>query len=434
MIKMKSIHIQNLGPIQECQLDLRDCMVFIGPQASGKSTLTKAVYFFRSLRDDYIQFIYECISNGKIEKPISSFRKMIRKKFLNYWGSSYHMNDMYLKFVYKDAVHIEITLEDTKRYVNTQFSPELEKELMRVYTEAKEYIVAQNNEQAFLKTRLDLIRQNTFMIGIEKQLQKLFEDDKELVFIPAGRSLLATLTEQIQQLNSEKLDVLMGAFLERINNNKKIFNKKLSELVYEKKKLSSDKINTKMAEMAADLIGNILRGEYRNDYDGEKIYVSESKYTKLNYSSSGQQEVIWILHLIFLFVLERRNVFMVIEEPEAHLFPEAQKELVKLIFLMANSNCNEVVLTTHSPYVLSSVNNLIYAHLVGKRSPQSAAEVIPLHLWVDPERTGAYFVDNGSIRNLINPELGLIQAEAIDSVSNHLNDEYDRLLDLETPL
>jgi predicted ATPase len=53
----------------------------------------------------------------------------------------------------------------------------------------------------------------------------------------------------------------------------------------------------------------------------------------------------------------------VVEEPEAYLFPVAQKQIIDLIALLANQNENQVIVTTHSPYILSSFNNLLYAYI-----------------------------------------------------------------------
>ena len=42
-----------------------------------------------------------------------------------------------------------------------------------------------------------------------------------------------------------------------------------------------------------------------------------------------------------------------VEEPEAYLFPVAQKQII------------DFAITTHSPYILSSLNNLLYAYNLG---------------------------------------------------------------------
>lgn len=52
---MQTITIKNFGPIVEIiDLPINDFMVFIGPQASGKSTIAKAIYFFKQLREEFL--------------------------------------------------------------------------------------------------------------------------------------------------------------------------------------------------------------------------------------------------------------------------------------------------------------------------------------------------------------------------------------------
>jgi predicted ATPase len=264
---------------------------------------------------------------------------------------------------------------------------------------------------------------------------KLFSEDKDLIFIPAGRSLLGTLSDQLHNIHPHKLDYLMMAFLDRINNSRSLFNKSLPEMVTEKKKLTQDIIDKDAVSMAQKIIEDILKGSYRFDREGEKLYIDQEKYTKLNFSSSGQQESLWILLLIFLIILENKPVFGVIEEPEAHLYPEAQKNMVNLISLLANyankQANNQIIITTHSPYILSSVNNLLYAWKIGEKLPKKVSAVINRRLWMDRRKLGAYFIENGIAKNILDEELELIQAEAIDSASQLINEEYEFLFNLD---
>jgi predicted ATPase len=112
----------------------------------------------------------------------------------------------------------------------------------------------------------------------------------------------------------------------------------------------------------------IRKGEYRfnADLDKERTYFKNNHYVKLQYASSGQEESVWILLLIFRYILDETSVFMVFEEPEAHLYPETQSDIVELIGLLANLYHNPIIKTTHSPYILSAFNNLSYAYQVAK--------------------------------------------------------------------
>jgi predicted ATPase len=59
-------------------------------------------------------------------------------------------------------------------------------------------------------------------------------------------------------------------------------------------------------------------------------------YVYLSNASSGQKECIRISQEqdIFLNILDGSKVLIIIEKPEAHLFPIAQKQLIELLALL----------------------------------------------------------------------------------------------------
>ena len=89
-----------------------------------------------------------------------------------------------------------------------------------------------------------------------------------------------------------------------------------------------------------------------------------------------------------------------------------------------------MVLTTHSPYILTALNNYIYAYQVGQKNPTEVSALIPKHLWIDPKRVSAYFVENGTARSIMDEELQHICAEEIDQASTLTNELYDKLLEI----
>ncbi len=72
------------------------------------------------------------------------------------------------------------------------------------------------------------------------------------------------------------------------------------------------------------------------------------------------------------------------EEPETHLHPAAQVEVMKVIAFLVNIG-HSFVVTTHSPYILYVVNNMIQRFI-------SLKEVIPEgeHRWLNPDKVAAY--------------------------------------------
>ena len=65
---MQRIKIKHLGPVQELEMEIKDFNLLIGEQATGKSTVAKAIYFFRIIKGtltDYLCQVYDtALYNG----------------------------------------------------------------------------------------------------------------------------------------------------------------------------------------------------------------------------------------------------------------------------------------------------------------------------------------------------------------------------------
>jgi len=158
----------------------------------------------------------------------------------------------------------------------------------------------------------------------------------------------------------------------------------------------------------------------------------------LSNTSSGQQESIRILQDIFLNILDNTKVLRILEEPEAHLFPIAQKQLIELLALMVNQNDdNQLIITTHSPYVLTVFNNLLFANRVVEKNPSTQSEVaqiIPQDSWLSAKDFSAYSLGNQSVGEdtnycepIFNQEKGTIQQNYLDTVSEILGGDFQAL-------
>lgn len=428
-MNMHQLTIDKLGPIQHCELPIRQYTILTGFQAAGKSTVAKAIYFFRTLKDDIYQLIqqhqyseliyrlkYAPLPEDTKQRSLrGDFESFVRNKFLSTFGSSYSMDkSMRLHYQYNDDVEITIRLDKsrnslTPNFVWVKYSPRIREFLSSPWTA--------NNREA-----------------LRRELDALFDDSYETVYIPAGRSVLTVLGSQFNYFYSTMddeqkrlLDACTRDYLERVMRLRPQFANGLEGLV-EGKLLSKAKL--KLYKEALALAGQILKGKYTVADGEERIWVDNSHYVKINFASSGQQEIVWILNLLVYYFLTEHPVFFIIEEPESNLFPESQKLVVELISLIAGAG-NAMLLTTHSPYVLGAANNLLYADTVGKYSAQEAAQVISRCKWIENTACTALFMENGHAQDCMDQELMQIDNSLLDMISHGINKEYDVLFAIE---
>ncbi|MBK9461802.1 MAG: AAA family ATPase [Sphingobacteriales bacterium] len=92
-------------------------------------------------------------------------------------------------------------------------------------------------------------------------------------------------------------------------------------------------------------------------------------------NASGIQAVVPALIIIEAFASSVDKVNYSFEEPEISLFPTAQKSLVQTIAEKVINKGHKMIITTHSPYVLTSVNNLLWANSIVKEYPIALIDI-----------------------------------------------------------
>jgi predicted ATPase len=142
------------------------------------------------------------------------------------------------------------------------------------------------------------------------------------------------------------------------------------------------------------------------------------------------QTAIPVILVLEYFSQSKEKKSYTVEEPELSLFPTAQKALVEFFAEKVLGCGHELVITTHSPYILTSLNNLIFAHQVGQTASQ-VNEVISHGFWVNSQDVVSYFVKDGKTSFIIDDELQQIRADEIDGVSNIINATYDKILEIQ---
>lgn len=435
---MHKLVIHKLGPIQNCEIQCTPFMTFTGFQASGKSTVAKAIYYFQTIKEDIIEIVktqalntptVNGITNESDKEQRYDLKKRLenhlREKFLRTFGSSWGMsNEMCMEYHFTTTCSVKISLKDnpgypTPNYIWITYSKEL-----------KTFLDNKNN--CFLATPLGVSEDEIRKLKIE--LYKLFDDTHSVVYIPAGRSMITLLSQQLgyiyatmDDMQKRSLDSCTKDYIERILRLKPAFSEGLYGLL---SYVSNTTISEKIINEALELVKRILRGSYRYTDGEEQILLDNGKYVKINFSSSGQQECVWILNLLFYYLLQEKRILFIIEEPESHLFPESQKYITELIALVNNCG-HSVVLTTHSPYVLGTLNNLLYADTLPESYSGEADKIISESFWLNYHQFNSWFVKDGMVENCMDTDIHMIQNERIDEISKIINNDFDVLLNLQ---
>lgn len=257
---------------------------------------------------------------------------------------------------------------------------------------------------------------------------KNFSIDNELqssLFIPAGRSYFSVVDiNPYSEINETISDYFFKSFAAQYKSTLQRM-----ELFHSFKDDTSEPKDDD--KLKVEIPKGIVDGEYIFDIEKRKGYIAHKNglVCELKHASSGEQEFL----PLFLSLLEITNKNFIVEEPEAHLFPKSQREVTKFL-LSRRKAAGDVFITTHSPYILASFNNLLYAGIINEKlapkKRKKLEELIPAPCLVKENSLAAYYVDNGTAKDIIDPETKLIMADVIDEVSDDIDTEFDKIAEL----
>lgn len=446
------LDITNFGPVRRASIEIKPVLILIGQQASGKSTIAKLIYFFQSLSSEFFSRFYQ--SSGEGVDMTQDLIIPIREKFYDFFGSTFHLPDFEIVYHYEESRYLSLSLT-TKKKINAHFSESFftkkdfqelrgyKKMLLQLKTELA------STDNIAKKVALDE-RHLNYLHQLADKINALFcNEHNDSLFILAGRNATIGYSETFENMLQQSIqknieeqghrafeakeqtidETLMLSFMLRVVKMRQSF---INLGNFEGMIAHANGQLKPRLKLANKLIRAVLRGQYSNSEFGERIVHPGQGYVYLKNASSGQQESIRILQDAFLSIYQGNKLLRIVEEPEAHLFPEAQMAAIQLLVLMLNSApSGHLILTTHSPYTLTVINNLIYAAKVGANHPEQISEILPKELWLPQEHVSAYILQDGEVSSIMDNELGEIKAELIDEISNVINQQYDKILQLD---
>jgi len=380
--KQKAMHrlkVEGFLGIEYADIVVDGLTVLIGAQASGKSVIARLVYFFNEY---FADFDIVAVSNNESKKAYD------RRKESEFCGifPPYSWRKSEFTIVYSNNDH-EVTVRSSEYSysIDIKTSSSVANYFRRLNRAYRKFMITEEEDESVLYTRYAFRKQ--FVITELMQYESA-------LFVPSARSFYATMRDKIFSIFAadEKLDRIILKFGEFYEGAKAGFFRNSTDARFKR----------------------ILKGEFVPQEDNDWIFTDHGR-TELSKSSSGQQEAVPLLVAISQFPKKGRT--LIIEEPEAHLFPEAQVDVLDFIVCQLERHGCSIMFTTHSPYLLSSLNNRILAH---ERGFENGISI---------DKVRAYLIEGGVTKSLVDEEFGLISAEYIDSVSERIADEFDRYIE-----
>lgn len=412
---MEQIKIENFLVIKEATFEINKLNIIIGPQANGKSILVKLSYFFKKLINTI--FLNTVKDSESVEELISSSKVLFENYFPSYIWKNKDFNIIY------ENEHFSIVIKnegnDNFNLIFCDNFLELKKDMENKYTK-----FLKKNKRDANSLLFNILSFQDFKLEFFK-INKKNDCIKDLlvntIFIPASRSYFISLQKNIFSFLSKDIDIDIfikefGAYYERSKN------------IYSELEIYKKLRKTNLSKFK-ELMDSILKGEFVHKDNKDWIKTKDSLIS-LSDASSGQQESLPMLMVLYTqFILGNKNINY-IEEPEAHLFPTSQRYIIHIIALLYNSN-NVNFITTHSPYILTAINNLVLAYDVMKNKGEDlVSPIVDKGLTINFDDVSAYTIENGILTSIKDNDTRLIGMNIIDSVSDEFAQEFDKLLDL----
>ena len=426
---MRKLTVKNFSVIKDATLEFGKITVLIGPQASGKSLLCKLTYF---LGGEIIAIAVESLLN---KNSWDEFLQTVARDFVSWFSTAGWLKTSFRASFSSQQYTVEL------RGVGDPLNPGIE---FTFSNEFKKLYVMIGNNPAKQPSYTDMSRSELRQdLWVELILLLNGKRTQANIYIPSGRAFFTDPGKSVSALQNPDLDQITRRFAGQI----------AWDTRWKAGLLTTDR------DVVRDLEKEIARiaGGVVVMMDGKPRFLSfDGRNLPLSMQSSGTQELLPMFSVVdylachqehFYARAASRNIsplaeisdhspLVYLEEPEAHVFPKTQYDLVKLFGWLAKDSiiAFDWVITTHSPYILSAFGNLLKAGKVGAQSAENHAAVektVAEKYWIKNSDFAAYKIENGALTSIFDKETGQIDGDYLDNVSSDIAEEFGQLLEIQ---
>ncbi len=185
---------------------------------------------------------------------------------------------------------------------------------------------------------------------------------------------------------------------------------------------------TEMIELGRFIEDRILLGNISAETQGSQSEImyspSEKVSLELTVSSSLVKELTPLA--LYLRCLAKPGDLIVIDEPEMNLHPAAQVKLTEFLGMLVNAGLH-VLITTHSPYIVDHIPNLIRAHDLDKEKVKEYFYLKQATSFLPKDKVAVYLFERDAVTDILKGD-GDINWETFSNVSRKLSEIYSNLI------
>ena len=413
---MNRIQIHNIGPIKSVDVELNKINVLMGPQSSGKSTIAKIISFCQWAEKRFLldgEFEYD------VFEQLLDFHRLSENYFTENSIFSYETDFVKISYKGKKLKKSFRKKRNSKVYKKSKniYIPS-ERNFVSVIPNLSKYKETNDNIMSFVydwftSKRVFESSNSLDILNLGIKFYNHPESDNEILILENKKEIL--LREGSSGLQSV---IPLIVNIEYLTNY--IFNKNISNSVDEK-----DSLSKFLASNITKLI-DLSKYTSKNFKDVTDIKLDETDIRKLMNSYQRAQG----LESYF-------STNFIIEEPEQNLFPTTQRHLINYLFdKMNDRRDHNLILTTHSPYILYSINNCLMGfnvkdELANEDSVQS--EIINSKSWINPDLVSIWQVNLGELISVMDENTKTVTKHYFNEITKDIMDEYFEMLSYYDP-
>ena len=425
---MRKLTVRNVGPITNtAEIVFSRFCILIGPQSSGKSTIAKLMSTCLWLEKEACTSLSEHI----IESGLA-FRNLVEDfhrihGYIHPESSYISYESDYVSIVYnRDEFSLSFNANENYHRLKISYMPSDRNIVTMRDIEKRE--LEPTNFRSFLFDWLDAnkhySKENMLSIlnlGIKYYFDNTDKNRYDRIVHGNGITYNISLYDASSGMQSVvPLTVLMHYLLSDYFDN---YNKEIS---FEQR--------DKNTALSWTIVKMVLLKHFPTEVTDVnfKTYYNENIKSKYDQGDDSAQIIMDEMRSFYNQLTKPDSISFILEEPEQNLYPSTQVELLKYIFKVCNGiHPSSALITTHSPYTLTFINNLIYAAKIGEKHPDAVNRIIPREMWLPADIVSAYRVSNGTVTEIMDEEIHEIKAEMIDEISQSINEQYEKLVEIE---